>query len=66
MIPVKIGREKILIGGDIVLEVQGIRVSTKLEDVCQIRDTMGGLHQGGSLEIKVLRGGKILTLSTTK
>ena len=66
MIPVKIGREKILIGGDIVLEVQGVRLSTKVEDVCQIRDTMGGLHQGGSLEIKVLRGGKILTLSTTK
>jgi S1-C subfamily serine protease len=66
MIPVNIGREKILIGGDIVLEVQGVRVPTKLEDVCQIRDTMGGLNQGGSLEIKVLRGGKILTLSTAK
>jgi S1-C subfamily serine protease len=66
MIPVKIGREKILIGGDIVLEVQGIPVSTKIKNVCKIRDTMGGLHQGGSFEIKVLRGGKILTFSTNK
>jgi hypothetical protein len=35
MIPVKIGREKILIGSDIVLEVQGIPISTDLENVCQ-------------------------------
>jgi len=66
MIPVKIGREKIFIGGDIVLEVQGIQVSTKVKNVCEIRDTMGGLQQDGSLDLKVLRGGKILTLSTTK
>lgn len=37
MIPVKIGLEKILIGGDIVLEVQGIPISTDLENVCQNR-----------------------------
>lgn len=37
MIPVQIGREKILIGGDIVLEVQGIPISTDLENVCQNR-----------------------------
>ncbi len=37
MIRVQIGREKILIGCDIVLEVQGIPISTDLENVCQNR-----------------------------
>ena len=37
MIRVQTGLEKILIGGDIVLEVQGIPISTDLENVCQNR-----------------------------
>ena len=37
MIRARIGLEKILIGGDIVLEVQGIPISTDLENVCQNR-----------------------------
>jgi len=65
-IPIQIGGAKLFIGGDIVLEVQGMSVSTDIEEACEIRDTMGGLKQGDRVEFKVLRNGKIVTLYTSK
>jgi len=66
MIPVKVGREEILLGGDIILEVQGQPVSTDVEKTCKIRDTIGALRVGSQIEMKVLRKGEILTLRTQK
>jgi S1-C subfamily serine protease len=65
-IPVKVGREEVLLGGDIILEVQGQKVSTDVEKTCRIRDTIGALQVGSRIEMKVLRGGKIVTLHTQK
>ena len=62
MIPVQIGDNQILIGGDIVLEVQGITVSADVEKTCQIRERVRGLNRERSLDMKVLRDGKILNL----
>jgi S1-C subfamily serine protease len=61
-IPVRIGREELLIGGDILLEVQGIPISTDPAKMCQIRDTMTGLIPGDRIDVKVLREGHILNL----
>jgi serine protease Do len=65
-IPIRIGDEKLFIGGDIVLEVQGRPVSVDIEETCKIRDRMGGLTHGERLNFKVLRGGKIIDLYTPK
>ncbi|MGD8776416.1 MAG: trypsin-like peptidase domain-containing protein [Syntrophobacterales bacterium] len=64
-IPVQIGGQRLLIGGDIVLAVQGVPVSTDYETTCDIRETMGGLSPGSRIDLTVLRGGKIVQLSTT-
>ena len=66
MIPVKVGHDEILLGGDIILEVQGQTVSTDVERTCKIRDTIGALEIGSRIEMKVLRGEEILTLHTQK
>ncbi len=65
-IPVKVGPEEILLGGDIILEVQGQPVTTDVEQTCRIRDTIGALRVGSRIEMKVLRRGEILTLQTQK
>lgn len=65
-IPVKIGREEFFIGGDIVLEVQGIRISTDLERMKRIRETVLRLPEGARIEMKVLREGEIVKLFAPK
>ena len=65
-IPVQIGRQKILLGGDIVLEVQGMPISVDIKKTCKIRDTMGGLGNGKRVDFKVLRGGKIVNLYSSQ
>ena len=65
VIPVEIGGKRLLLGGDIVLEVEGIPVSTDLEHTCQIRQRVAGLSNG-DIEMKVLRGGEIVNLEMSK
>jgi serine protease Do len=65
-IPVHIGGEEFLIGGDIILAVQGIAISTDTKGTCDLRQTLLDLTPGSRIEVKVLRAGKILTLSTTR
>ena len=62
IIPVGIGGHQILIGGDIVLEVQGIPVSADYEKTCDIRDRVGAFKQERSIDMKVLRDGRIINL----
>jgi serine protease Do len=64
-IPVEIAGQHVLLGGDIVLEVKGIAVSTDFEHTCEIRQQAGGLNQD-NLEMKVLREGKVVELTTLK
>jgi len=65
-IPIQIGNQQLLIGGDIILEVQGIPISSDAKETCDIRDSVGKLNHGDSIVFKVLRGGKILNLSTSR
>ena len=65
-VPVRIGGEEFLIGGDIILAIQGIAISTDTEKTCDLRQTLLDLTPGSRIEVKVLRAGKILTLSTTR
>jgi len=61
-IPVKIGEHEFMIGGDIILEIQGIRVLDDLENAQKIRKFTMGIAKGQKIKIKVLRSGKIVTL----
>jgi S1-C subfamily serine protease len=66
MIPIRIGNEEILIGGDIILEIQGLLVSADPEQACRIRDAMAETVRGELMEVRVLREGKTIVLSTPK
>jgi serine protease Do len=65
-IPALIHGKEILIGGDIVLDVQGKKISEDLETMQEIRIDLIHLSPKKLIELKVLRGGKIITLSTVK
>jgi S1-C subfamily serine protease len=66
MIPVQISGDKLLIGGDIILEVQGTPISSSVEETCQIRNTMWESAKLESIDMKVLRGGEIVKLSVSQ
>jgi len=61
-IPIVLGDKEILIGGDIVLRVQGIPISTDIDKLRVIRDTVAGTPGLKEIDFTVLRGGKILNL----
>jgi len=61
-IPVKIGNQELLIGGDIVLEVQGIPISDDMKAMRKIREMVQERRGLTGLEFKVLRGGRIMKL----
>jgi serine protease Do len=65
-IPARIGEEELLIGGDIILAIQSIPVSLDVDKSCDLRQTLLDLPQGARIELKVLRGGKIVNLTTTR
>jgi serine protease Do len=65
-IPVRVGQEEFFIGGDIVLAVQNIPISTDLDKSCDLRQALLDIRPGTRIEVKVLRGGKILNLWTTR
>jgi len=63
MIPVKIGDLEMLVGGDIILMVQGISVGEELENLDRIYKTVATLPEGETVFITVLRAGEQLVLS---
>jgi S1-C subfamily serine protease len=65
-VPIQIGDSEIFIGGDILLEVQGIPISSSIQETCRIRDKMGGVERGGYMEVKVLREGRVINLRAAK
>lgn len=52
---------KIVVGGDIILSVQGIAVSN-VASYEQIRRALSGLPVGASVTVTVLRAGQVLDL----
>jgi serine protease Do len=61
-LPVQIGNHMIIIGGDVLLEVQGIRISPDINDTCRIREDMDREEEKDIIRFKILRDGKILDL----
>jgi S1-C subfamily serine protease len=61
-IPIKVAGESIRIGGDIIIEVQGISTSEK-NALERMRNRVQSLEVGDLLTVKVLRAGRIVELS---
>jgi serine protease Do len=62
-IPVAFAGEEILIGGDIILSVQGIQVGADLEGLESILQAVADLGSGDLLSVTVLREGRQVDLS---
>jgi len=63
-LPAKIGDQELLLGGDIILEVDGFQVGDpKTEEA--IRDHLVSLEPGAEVAVTVFRQGQTLTLTTT-
>ena len=63
-LPAKIGDQELLLGGDIILEVDGIQVGDpKTEET--IRNHLDDLAPGTEVTVTVFRQGQMLTLTTT-
>lgn len=63
-IPVVIDRDTLRIGGDIILQVQGQAVDTSAGSVVAMRKAVLELADGLPFQLKVLRGGRVIDLST--
>lgn len=57
--------EQIVVGGDIILKVQGIPAGD-LTSYEKIRDVLAGLPAGASLTVTVLRAGRVIELTGRK
>ena len=62
-IPTTIGEMEILLGGDIIVMVQGIQVGGELENMERIIQTLASLPDGDEIFITVLRDGEQIVLS---
>ena len=62
-IPTTIGELEILLGGDIIMMVQGIEVGGELENIELIIQTLASLPDGDEIFVTVLRDGEQLVLS---
>ncbi len=62
-IPVTIGEMEIMLGGDIIVMVQGIQVGRELENLEQIIQTLASLPRGTEIFVTVLRDGEQMVLS---
>jgi S1-C subfamily serine protease len=65
-VPVQIGKETFLIGGDVVLSIQGVPVVPTEEDICTIRNVVGGFTAKSEIQVTVLREGKVIELPDNK
>lgn len=62
-LPAKIGKHELMLGGDIILEVEGIPVGT-IESYFRLRQHVSEIEKGEVIDLKVLRHGRIIELST--
>ena len=59
-VPARIGGQEILIGGDIILAVEGIEISPDM--LPEFREKMTGMQPGTLLTLQVLRAGQVIEL----
>lgn len=60
---INVGGQDLLIGGDVILEVGGIPVTEEGASLDRIYGYLAGLKPGQQIAMKVLREGKVITLS---
>jgi serine protease Do len=65
VLPVVIAGQEFKLGGDIILEIQGIPLGAQLENGDRIRDAIIGQPAGTIIRVKVLRMGEIIELVAT-
>ncbi len=65
-IPATIAGEQLLLGGDIIVAVQGIPLGAAFENYGRIRDAVAATPPGGTITMTVIRGGEQLELSAVK
>ncbi len=65
-LPVFIDDRELLLGGDVILAVAGVRLAGDGSQFHAIREAALAVESGGRFEITVWRGGKEVTLFTTK
>lgn len=63
-VEVRIGEETLVLGGDIILEVEGISLADEA-GYRRVRRHLGALDAGDSVTITVLRAGERISLTTT-
>jgi S1-C subfamily serine protease len=63
-LPAKIADQELLLGGDIILAVDGIQVGDPATEE-MVRDHLVGLEPGAEVAVTVFRQGQMLTLTTT-
>ena len=63
-IPTKIYDSQFLLGGDIIIEILGIPIENSADTFKPVRKKLSALKHGDKVTVKVLRSGKIITLST--
>lgn len=62
-IPVRFGDKELMLGGDIILTIQGLAVEDNAKGLWNIRQAVINLKQGAELKLKVLRAGQIIKIS---
>lgn len=62
-LPATIGKRELMLGGDIILEVDGIPVGT-FESYLPLRQHLAEIEKGQAIVVKVLRHGRVIELST--
>lgn len=62
---VQIGEARLILGGDIILEVMGMPIRADTTNYRRIRERLLALKQGENITVKVLRAGRIIELSSS-
>jgi serine protease Do len=63
---ITINDEKLIVGGDIILSINGVKFESTDESLLEISKTITVDSANNSLVLEVLRGGKIVTLGRSK
>lgn len=59
---IKIGKNELLIGGDVILEVVGVQITPEASSMKSIRQKVQKIEDGGTFFIKILRAGEVKVL----
>jgi serine protease Do len=66
IVPISIGGQEFKIGGDVIIEIQGIPLGARLENGDRIRAALLDLPPNSLIRVKVLRAGQVVELVGAK